>query len=276
MRITIGSGLIYVGQSNGSILEIPCSASTSLLNYRSFIGHKEPISGLFIAGSRLISTSIDGMIKIWDIKQGICKSTYHHQSSILDAAFDGDLFTTCGTEILKWDLLTGKWVTFVNHTDQITCIDCNNGYIYFGSTDGVLGSIPQHSNSGLDLDMKHESSIVCFFVNGFRIYSATKTCLYAWCSRTKTRILCISQPFIKSIVSSFDNIYTCDDDGFLTEWSLAFKERFRKQSVSTLVSFDSDNQWILSANPTSFQIQVFKVSPSKGTTNFIIIRPYMA
>lgn len=72
-------------------------------------GHSTPITALLPfegnEGSFVLSSSLDGDVKIWDSSNGQCKSTTNHGVGILCMAItqdiDGNSILLCGTEIGK-------------------------------------------------------------------------------------------------------------------------------------------------------------------------------
>jgi WD40 repeat protein len=125
VAISPDSRLVAKGGSDGKIAIWQMDRGQNILNLKAHAGH---VVGLvFTADSqRLISSSFDRTIKIWDIQSQICLQTWQLLAPVYRIALspDGRMLASssnCG-DVLLWDVATGQLIkTLTGHS--LTVVD---------------------------------------------------------------------------------------------------------------------------------------------------------
>jgi WD40 repeat protein len=112
---------------------------------KTLIGHTEIVSDMGVKGDKLLTSSWDGMAKLWHINTGLIEQKFvGHKGHVYAAAFDntGKWIATAGADRMAklWDINTGEELkSFAGHADAVTSVDFinNDKYLITHSLDGT-------------------------------------------------------------------------------------------------------------------------------------------
>eukprot|EP00966_Prymnesium_polylepis_P075636 1754233-Prymnesium_polylepis.1 len=77
---------------------------------QSWKGHEGSVWGMLMASFALISGSLDGMVKLWDLRtRELMRQLYKHSSSVCSFSVQANVFYSCAVDnIIKvWDWKDG-------------------------------------------------------------------------------------------------------------------------------------------------------------------------
>ena len=111
---------------------------------RPYVGHKEIVTCVQTKNDRILTSGLDGFVKLFDIKTGFQEMKFvGHEGAVNDATFDthGAYIATAGKDRTArlWDYKTGKEVRkFVGHDGALTSVQFFNDdrYLMTHSLDG--------------------------------------------------------------------------------------------------------------------------------------------
>lgn len=135
---------IAVGGDDGKIQIFNTASESKVL---SLDGHTSAVTSIFeIPESQILITgSLDGVIKVWNLSRNSNDSTFGHIGEVTSLFIKEDKkFAISGSsrgELFIWDISTGKINTKLElHNNEITTIheNANANYIVTGSNDGIF------------------------------------------------------------------------------------------------------------------------------------------
>lgn len=106
-------------------------------------GHDDHvITCLQFSGSRVVSGSDDGTLKVWSATTGKCLRTLvGHTGGVWSSQLSGNIIVSGSTDrtLKVWNADTGYCIhTLYGHTSTVRCMDMNDGKVVSGSRDGTL------------------------------------------------------------------------------------------------------------------------------------------
>ncbi|KAK6197917.1 quinon protein alcohol dehydrogenase-like superfamily [Scheffersomyces amazonensis] len=165
-----GEWLAFGSSKVGQLLVYEWASETYILKQQ---GHFDSVNSLTYSpdGSRIVTASDDGKIKIWDVNSGFCLYTFsEHNSSITDIKFSkkGNVLFSCSLDgtIRAWDLIRFRNFKTYTATDRIqfNCIAVDpSGEIIVGGSQDSFEIFVWSVQTGQLLDSLngHEGPISC-------------------------------------------------------------------------------------------------------------------
>jgi len=162
---------IYAGCQDSVIYQSTCFVTvagdqfnSSISSSRRLIGHKSDIRDLKIANNKLISSSDDGDIRIWDLDIYECvKCLEKHANSIISVDCRGDILISCGTDrkIAIWNLNNLKDNIFTIRSNiKINVVKIIDELLYTCGADGFLSIYSIVENQLILTQKLHEGSVL--------------------------------------------------------------------------------------------------------------------
>lgn len=142
--VAITGDSLFIGANDGSLRLMARSDARPV---RDLSGHDGQVTGVAFAGSprRLVSTSVDGRVRLWDARRGRYRTLDKHDGAVLSLAFANraDRFVTGGEDdtVRLWDHNRRRLLqTFHTHASDVlsVAITADARYIASGSTDRAL------------------------------------------------------------------------------------------------------------------------------------------
>jgi WD40 repeat protein len=140
-------------------------------------GHQGSVSSILVDGGKLISTSADRTIKIWDLSSGkVLQTLEGHQGSVSSILVDRDkLISTSADRTIKiWDLSSGKVLqTLEGHQGSVHSILVDGGKLISASYDGSIKIWDLSSGKVLQTLESHQHWFSSILVDGDKLISAS-------------------------------------------------------------------------------------------------------
>ena len=157
---------------------------------KSFEAHDNKIASLIaLYNGSIVSGSIDGIIKIWDINSQQCLRTFHETGKVICMLeFDpGKLLTgTDENEIHLWDINNTQknyLYSFKGHQLWINClVKCNKNYFASGSNDSDIRIWNWQSKQCINIFRDHDNCIISMImlINGNLCSSSADLTIKVW------------------------------------------------------------------------------------------------
>ncbi|KYQ88151.1 hypothetical protein DLAC_11401 [Tieghemostelium lacteum] len=113
-----------------------------LCSVQTLYGHQEGVWGVQFHGDTLVSASEDGILKVWDLKEGECMNTLlGHQDIVNSFHFDRDrVISGSDDSTLKmWDVNSGRCLnTFTGHQGSVWMLEFRDNHLISGGDDRSL------------------------------------------------------------------------------------------------------------------------------------------
>lgn len=110
-----------------------------------FVGHRRTITAASLHGAQLLTASMDGTARLWDLASASCVVTFEpHPRGVRDAALsrDGARVITVSDDygVREWDAKSGKLLALhKGHTSRVTSVACaDDGSFATASHDGSV------------------------------------------------------------------------------------------------------------------------------------------
>ena len=150
---------------------------TKQYRLQTLYGHREGVTSVLIHGDRLISSSVDKTMKVWDLETKQVLKTFHgHQFSVNCTAIYGDqLISGSMDDTIKiWDLNTEKVLkTLSGHEGQVTSITIHKDQLISSSSDRTI-KIWDLNTKGLVTTLdEHQDHIDCVIVYDGKLISGS-------------------------------------------------------------------------------------------------------
>eukprot|EP01087_Luapelamoeba_hula_P005788 TRINITY_DN1583_c0_g2_i1.p1 TRINITY_DN1583_c0_g2~~TRINITY_DN1583_c0_g2_i1.p1 ORF type:complete len:499 (+),score=64.39 TRINITY_DN1583_c0_g2_i1:123-1619(+) len=176
-------------------------------------GHTGGVMSLKFKKSILLSASRDKTVKMWDINNSSCVSTFtEHMASVWCLDWDGGSLAVSGSEdrlVKMWDLRTGDCVqSFSGHAKGIGSITFDEHYIGSGSRDKTVRMWDTRMQRCLHTLRGHTNSVRCLKFDDRRVVSGS------WDNTIKIWDLVSGERIGKDLNGHIDRVLTLQFDDF--------------------------------------------------------------
>jgi hypothetical protein len=128
-------------------------------------GHQNSICGLSSMDGKLVSSSFDKTIKIWDLSTGkrIATLKGHAGAVFCLSSMEGKLVSGSRDKTIKiWDLSTGKCIaTLEGHEGPVSCLSSMDGKLVSGSYDKTIKTWDLSTGKCIATLKGHAGSVFC-------------------------------------------------------------------------------------------------------------------
>ncbi|MBS0603868.1 MAG: WD40 repeat domain-containing protein [Verrucomicrobia bacterium] len=145
-------------------------------------GQSGTVNSLALDGQRLISSSHNKTIKIWDLNTNTCTATLkRHSGSVTSLALDGQrLFSGSEDKTIKvWDLNKSKFTstlctaTLKGHSESVTSLALDGQTLFSGSADKTIKVWDLNTNTCTATLKGHDGSVLSLALDGQRLFSSS-------------------------------------------------------------------------------------------------------
>ncbi|EDO42306.1 predicted protein [Nematostella vectensis] len=139
-------------------------------------GHDDHvITCLQFSGSRVVSGSDDGTLKVWSALSGKCLRTLTgHTGGVWSSQLSGHIIVSGSTDrtLKVWNAETGYCMhTLYGHTSTVRCMDMHEEVVVSGSRDGTLRVWDTTTGNCLHVLVGHLAAVRCVKYDGHRVVS---------------------------------------------------------------------------------------------------------
>ncbi|CAG8578103.1 3230_t:CDS:2 [Paraglomus brasilianum] len=178
MAIARNEPILYSGSSDKKIRSWNLVTGEEL---RSFQGHTRGIEDLGLDESEqyLYSASSDKDIRKWNTSTGDCLQVFdgHLTSVYCLRLFDEEMWTASADKTVKrWDLVTGKPDTSLDHPDFVKCLVVVEPYVITGGRDEDIRIFEIASGKLVKKIEGHFDEVSCMAVHGTTLYTGSLDC----------------------------------------------------------------------------------------------------
>ena len=191
-----------------------------------FAGHKQLVTSLDFCSDRLVSASLDGTCKVWDIATtNLLKTLDHGSISVNCIQVQGYTLVsgTSDTTASIWNLRTyTRDFVLSGHTDSIQCIAINDNLVATGSADNTCRIWTADCGNRKHVLKEHTGEISCLQLSEGTLVTGSldKTCK-SWDPETGTVLQTFQHDGAVLALEFEDNtLATVTDDRTCTIWNL--------------------------------------------------------
>lgn len=176
-------------------------------------GHDDHvITCLQFCGSRIVSGSDDGTLKVWSALSGKCLRTLvGHTGGVWSSQLSGNVIVSGSTDrtLKVWNADTGQCMhTLYGHSSTVRCMDMHDNTVVSGSRDGTLRVWDTSSGNCLHVLVGHLAAVRCVKYDGRRVVSGAYDFLVkVWDPETEQCIHTLQGHTNRVYSLQFDGVY---------------------------------------------------------------------
>lgn len=176
-------------------------------------GHDDHvITCLQFCGSKIVSGSDDGTLKVWSAISGKCLRTLvGHTGGVWSSQLSGNTIVSGSTDrtLKVWNADTGHCMhTLYGHSSTVRCMDMHDGTVVSGSRDGTLRVWDTSSGNCLHVLVGHLAAVRCVKYDGRRVVSGAYDFLVkVWDPETEQCVHTLQGHTNRVYSLQFDGVY---------------------------------------------------------------------
>ena len=185
---------------------------------KTLVGHNDGVNCLQFMKDYLFSGGNDGLVKIWDWKEGYCVNTLQIHGEYVHRVVANSRYAVSSngcsnSKITIWDLESDTFATFYKHKGRVKALSLSDTVFASGGEDGITAIWDYQGNTIRNFS-KHTAAIteVAFYMDNL-ISCAEDMCVYVWDWTSDNIIAKCSGIILNRVCGSLGTFTACEFNG---------------------------------------------------------------